>query len=210
MSIMQDYENIRKDLGFKYDAIEDYLNVISPPSQYKKYEEELKKLSSLDYENFDIKNKELKNKYGITLLSDILYNEKNWNKYIKWFGKQLEPFKIIKHSDSLFSIILNEKDIDKSIFKYKFTGNGYDFENLFRSYVENKLPKLSNELRYDSEAGMFSAFSDSEKPLEKIAYYFNNDLKNNKDFITSLILNMTDYEVQLWLKNWVNGIHLFM
>ena len=87
--------------------------------------------------------------------------------------------------------------IDKSIFKYKFTGNGYDFENLFRSYVENKLPKLSNELRYDSEAGMFSAFSDSEKPLEKIAYYFNNDLKNNKDFITSLILNMTDYEVQL-------------
>ncbi len=197
MSIMQDYENIRKDLGFKYDAIEDYLNVISPPSQYKKYEEELKKLSSLDYENFDIKNKELKNKYGITLLSDILYNEKNWNKYIKWFGKQLEPFKIIKHSDSLFSIILNEKDIDKSIFKYKFTGNGYDFENLFRSYVENKLPKLSNELRYDSEAGMFSAFSDSEKPLEKIAYYFNNDLKNNKDFITSLILNMTDYEVQL-------------
>jgi len=210
MSIMQDYENIRKDLGFKYDAIEDYLNVVSPPSQYKKYEEELKKLSSLDYENFDIKNKELKNKYGITLLSDILYNEKNWNKYIKWFGKQLEPFKIIKHSDSLFSIILNEKDIDKSIFKYKFTGNGYDFENLFRSYVENKLPKLSNELRYDSEAGMFSAFSDSEKPLEKIAYYFNNDLKNNKDFITSLILNMTDYEVQLWLKNWVNGIHLFM
>jgi hypothetical protein len=197
MSIMQDYENIRKDLGFKYDAIEDYLNVVSPPSQYKKYEEELKKLSSLDYENFDIKNKELKNKYGITLLSDILYNEKNWNKYIKWFGKQLEPFKIIKHSDSLFSIILNEKDIDKSIFKYKFTGNGYDFENLFRSYVENKLPKLSNELRYDSEAGMFSAFSDSEKPLEKIAYYFNNDLKNNKDFITSLILNMTDYEVQL-------------
>ncbi len=197
MSIMQDYENIRKDLGFKYDAIEDYLNVVSPPSQYKKYEEELKKLSGLDYENFDIKNKELKNKYGITLLSDILYNEKNWNKYIKWFGKQLEPFKIIKHSDSLFSIILNEKDIDKSIFKYKFTGNGYDFENLFRSYVENKLPKLSNELRYDSEAGMFSAFSDSEKPLEKIAYYFNNDLKNNKDFITSLILNMTDYEVQL-------------
>lgn len=197
MSIMQDYENIRKDLGFKYDAIEDYLNVVSPPSQYKKYEGELKKLSSLDYENFDIKNKELKNKYGITLLSDILYNEKNWNKYIKWFGKQLEPFKIIKHSDSLFSIILNEKDIDKSIFKYKFTGNGYDFENLFRSYVENKLPKLSNELRYDSEAGMFSAFSDSEKPLEKIAYYFNNDLKNNKDFITSLILNMTDYEVQL-------------
>ena len=197
MSIMQDYENIRKDLGFKYDAIEDYLNVVSPPSQYKKYEEELKKLSSLDYENFDIKNKELKNKYGITLLSDILYNEKNWNKYIKWFDKQLEPFKIIKHSDSLFSIILNEKDIDKSIFKYKFTGNGYDFENLFRSYVENKLPRLSNELRYDSEAGMFSAFSDSEKPLEKIAYYFNNDLKNNKDFITSLILNMTDYEVQL-------------
>ena len=197
MSIMQDYENIRKDLGFKYDAIEDYLKVVSPPSQYKKYEEELKKLSSLDYENFDIKNKELKNKYGITLLSDILYNEKNWNKYIKWFDKQLEPFKIIKHSDSLFSIILNEKDIDKSIFKYKFTGNGYDFENLFRSYVENKLPKLSNELRYDSEAGMFSAFSDSEKPLEKIAYYFNNDLKNNKDFITSLILDMTDYEVQL-------------
>lgn len=197
MSIMQDYENIRKDLDFKYDAIEDYLNVVSPPSQYKKYEEELKKLSSLDYENFDIKNKELKNKYGITLLSDILYNEKNWNKYLKWFDKQLEPFKIIKHSDSLFSIILNEKDIDKSIFKYKFTGNGYDFENLFRSYVENKLPKLSNELRYDSEAGMFSAFSDSEKPLEKIAYYFNNDLKNNKDFITSLILNMTDYEVQL-------------
>ncbi len=197
MSIMQDYENIRKDLGFKYDAIEDYLNVVSPPSQYKKYEEELKKLSSLDYENFDIKNKKLKSKYGITLLSDILYNEKNWNKYIKWFDKQLEPFKIIKHSDSLFSIILNEKDIDKSIFKHKFTGNGYDFENLFRSYVENKLPKLSNELRYDSEAGMFSAFSDSEKPLEKIAYYFNNDLKNNKDFITSLILNMTDYEVQL-------------
>ena len=197
MSIMQDYENIRKDLGFKYDAIEDYLNVVSPPSQYKKYEEELKKLSSLDYENFDIKNKKLKSKYGITLLSDILYNEKNWNKYIKWFDKQLEPFKIIKHSDSLFSIILNEKDIDKSIFKHKFTGNGYDFENLFRSYVENKLPKLSNELRYDSEAGMFSAFSDSEKPLEKIAYFFNNDLKNNKDFITSLILNMTDYEVQL-------------
>ena len=197
MSILQEYEEIREDLGFKYDAIEDYLNVISPSSQYRIYDEELRKLSNLDYENFDTINKELKSKYGITLLSDVLYNENNWKKYIKWFDKKLEPFKINKDSDSLFSIILSAEDIDKSIFKCKFTGNGYDFENLFRSYLENKFPELSNKLRYDSEAGMFCAFSDSEKPLEKIAYCINNDLKNNKDFITSIVLNMTDYEIQL-------------
>ena len=80
MSILQEYEEIREDLGFKYDAIEDYLNVISPSSQYRIYDEELRKLSNLDYENFDTINKELKSKYGITLLSDVLYNENNWKK----------------------------------------------------------------------------------------------------------------------------------
>lgn len=135
------------------------------------------------------------------------YLEVERSVYAKWEnGDRNIPLSKVDSLSVMYNVPLSyilgqttkyEKDIDKSIFKYKFTGNGYDFENLFRSYVENKLPKLSNELRYDSEAGMFSAFSDSEKPLEKIAYCFNNDLKNNKDFITSLVLNMTDYEVQL-------------
>ena len=38
MSIMQEYEQIRKEIGTKkYDAIEEYLNEICPNSNYDKY-----------------------------------------------------------------------------------------------------------------------------------------------------------------------------
>lgn len=125
MSILQEYEEIRSDLGFeKFDMIQKYLDKVSPIEKYDKYDEELKKFHKLPYEEFAKKDKELKQKYGIVLLSDVLYKIDEWKKYDKWFNEEykkrkveiidvdISPFDDIRFNAVLY---LNNKQIGKIV-----------------------------------------------------------------------------------------------
>lgn len=148
MSILQEYEENRKILGNgRINAIEDYI-------EYYK----------------DKNNKEI-------LYSDIVYKKQEYELFDKWFQDNIKPFIIVKHSEELYSLILNENNFNKKIFDNSLQVNGYDYEELIKNYSSSKLSHLFN-LNYDSEAGMFAVSSNSLLTLEELAYSFNKDSKN--------------------------------
>ena len=141
MSIMQDYENIRKDLGFKYDAIEDYLNVVSPPSQYKKYEEELKKLA------------DIARKHDLYIISDeeycdYYYNENNFKSPMSFYNKTL----VSKSYSKQYSIaglrigyVIGNEEIMKEMEKIALFTAMYS-----SSIVQYAIANKKNEMEYFS------------------------------------------------------------
>ena len=148
MSILQEYEENRKILGNgRINAIEDYIEY---------YKEK--------------NNKEI-------LYSDIVYKQQEYELFDKWFQDKIKPFIIVKHSEELYSLILNENNFNRKIFNNKLQVSGYDYEELIKNYSSNKLSHLYN-LDYDSEAGMFAVSSNSLLTLEELAYSFNKDSKN--------------------------------
>ena len=89
MSILQEYEEIKKQIGYeKYNMIEKYLDIVCPREKYNQYEERLKSISQFPYEDWIVEKNELENKYGIIQLSDILYKEEEWEKFDKWYNKE--------------------------------------------------------------------------------------------------------------------------
>ena len=85
MSILQEYEEIREFIGHDlYDSIDNYLKEVSPQEQYEKYNKELTS-TNIPIESFAKRDEELKKKYGIVLLSDVIYNRDEWNKYFTWY-----------------------------------------------------------------------------------------------------------------------------
>lgn len=95
MSIMQDYEETRKQIGKdKYDAIEKYIDEICPRSTFRKYEKELNNLVGLESQEWDKQKKKLEQKYGIIFLSDVLYNPEEWNKFESWYEQKSKTYVI--------------------------------------------------------------------------------------------------------------------
>ena len=164
MSILQEYEEIKKQLGNGINkGIELYLS----------YNQDL-------------------------LLSDIYYKEKEYKKFEKWFKDYLKPFMTIEN-DSNYSLFLDQKYFDKSIFKNRnndgIYGNGYDYENLVKTFVKNKLPHLSSNLYYDSENGMFSVSSYNRKAIEELGFELSQELR--KDKFKDYVSKMDDQDLYL-------------
>lgn len=89
MSILQEYEEIRSDIGYEeFDTIQKYLDIFSPMEQYDKYNEEIRGFTNLSGEEYIKKLEETKKKYGVILLYDVLNKEEEWNKYEKWFHEE--------------------------------------------------------------------------------------------------------------------------
>ena len=157
MSILQEYEQIKKDLGNGINkGMELYLELNST-----------------------------------LLLSDLYYKEKEFKKFDKWFKNYLLPFKIMKFDDK-YSLTLDQSNFDKNIFTSRasdgITGTGYDYESLFRTFITGKLPHLSREFYYDSEAGMFCAYSDNKKSIEELAFELSKERKTNnfKEYVSQM------------------------
>ena len=155
MSILQEYEENEKILGM---------------GRIKAIE---------DYINYCKNN-------GVDILySDIVYKQKEYEMFDKWFDDNIKPFVIVNHTDKYYSLILDQVYFDKDIF-YKNEVNGYDYEELIKSYVSKKLEHLELELNFDSETGMFAVTSKDIKVIEELAYSFSKDL-NDKYYIKSLL-----------------------
>lgn len=91
MSIMQEYEEIRKEMGSKkYDAIEVYLNEICPKEKRIDYMNEIIDLNGLNPIEWIEKRKAIEQKYNIITLSDVLYVREEWEKFDKWYENNKE------------------------------------------------------------------------------------------------------------------------
>lgn len=87
MSILQEYEKIRGTIGHeKYDAINEYLKEICKKDNLDKY---FKEMNKIDFSSPDFNNEivQLKNKYNVVLLDDVLYKNEEWVKYNNWYNE---------------------------------------------------------------------------------------------------------------------------
>lgn len=93
MSILQEYENIRKEIGEdKYNAIEKYLQTVTTEENYKLYQQESNKIAfekGILGTEFHKQDQQLKAKYNIVLLSDVLYTPEGWDKFEAWYEKEV-------------------------------------------------------------------------------------------------------------------------
>lgn len=89
MSIMQEYEEIKKKIGKrKFNMIEDYLDEICPKEKIIIYEKELSKINGEDFCYWLDKKKKLMKKYGVIFLNDVIYQKQEWEKFEKWYQEK--------------------------------------------------------------------------------------------------------------------------
>ena len=53
-----------------------------------------------------------------------------------------------------------------------FEGSGYDWESVARVFLEEKCPQLMGKFDFDSEAGMFCAYSKDKEALQEFICSF--------------------------------------
>lgn len=137
MSIFDDYKDAKKFLDTdEYKMIEKYIDKICPKEKYKKYEEELAKFSNGEFGEYIEKMEELKEKYGIILMSDVIYNPTEWEKYEKWFNEEYKHRKV-----EIFSIWKSDfDDIRCSAVIYQ---NNKPIGNIIASYEKNTLNDMA-------------------------------------------------------------------
>lgn len=86
------------------------------------------------------------------------------------FEEIIIPFFWVEH-DNGASVYLNVGEYLQDVFATRedegFEGNGYDWESLARTYLDEKANELIDVIEFDSEAGMFCAYSDDEEALKK-------------------------------------------
>ena len=138
----------------------------------------------IDYINF------CKNNGGIITFSDIIYNEKEYNNFLKWFEESIVPFDIIELFDSGYSIILDQEYYEYDWLTESRTksnyGDGHDYEFIFKLFISDKLSYLNSSLKFDSENGMFCvSCNDIEKVIELI--YELSCLYKNENKMIKLI-----------------------
>lgn len=139
MSILQEYEEIREEMGHeKYDAIDKYLDEICPQSKYEEYDKESRELLKLSGEQWIDKDKELKEKYGIVLLSDVLYKQEEWEKYDRWFNEKYKHRKV-----KILGIWKSDfDDVRCNAILYQ---KGKQISNIIVSYEKNDLKDLDDK-----------------------------------------------------------------
>ncbi|MEK5039322.1 immunity 51 family protein [Sporosarcina sp. FSL K6-3457] len=92
--------------------------------------------------------------------------------------KKIAPFFWVNYDESSASFCLDVAGYKQEIFDTRsdegFEGNGYDWNSLAIVFLEEKMPELKDIVNFDSEAGMFCAYSSDKKALEKFAISFKN------------------------------------
>ena len=77
-----------------------------------------------------------------------------------------------------FSFLLTVGEYKTEIFETRadegFEGGGFDWESLARIFLEEKMPDLSEAIKFDSESSMFCAYSEDENSLKQFALGFKS------------------------------------
>ncbi|MGE7913047.1 immunity 51 family protein [Lysinibacillus xylanilyticus] len=101
----------------------------------------------------------------------------------------LAPFFWVEHDGGSASLCLDVGEYKQELFDIRseegFEGNGYDWNSLALVFLEEKMPDLKDLVNFDSEAGMFCAYSSDKKALEKFAISFKNTCED-ESIVTDL------------------------
>lgn len=211
MSLFQEFDEIRNNIGHeKYDLIETYLNNISPQKNVDKYFKELNKVWELPPTKWNDKANQLKQKYNVILLDDILHKPEEWAKYENWYNenhlhrniKILDTWNtdyddircnaiLYQDNQKVANIIVSydENDIRYSVGDKDSELNNEFVEKAFKNLIYNdfdsylELPKISecSELLQD----IYDSVCESDATMCHITYEdwkdYYNDIYSEKD-----------------------------
>jgi hypothetical protein len=85
----------------------------------------------------------------------------------------LAPLKLVEydHEPGLYGLILDGSDMDPPMDVFEECGaygNGYGWEGVAASAVRAHAPEIADRIKYDPEAGMFSAHSNDKAALRRL------------------------------------------
>ena len=84
MSIMQDYEEYRKQIGAKkYDAIDEYIQLFGKTKEWEDGIKEIRKIK--DIQEWEKQNKELHKRCKPVFIEDVVMNQEEWEKFEDWY-----------------------------------------------------------------------------------------------------------------------------
>lgn len=105
------------------------------------------------------------------------------------FEKKINPFFWVEYDEGT-SVCLYAGEYCSEVFDERadegFTGNGYDWESLAMVFLNEKMSELEGIIDFDSEAGMFCAFSSDKEALKNFILLFKalcEDKQLMKEFL---------------------------
>ena len=86
MSISQDYEKLRIQLGNKkYEALDEYIKVYGKVHEWHQGIKEIRNIENV--KEWEEKMFELHNKCKPIFIEDVVMNETEWEKFNKWYSE---------------------------------------------------------------------------------------------------------------------------
>ena len=86
---------------------------------------------------------------------------------------EFEPCTLVDHDDDHYSLVFSIMGVfeeETKIFKeFGLEGNGHDWYELIHLWIDDYLPELNPNLRYDTESSMFVAHSNDLGTLRSVA-----------------------------------------
>jgi len=103
-------------------------------------------------------------------------------KLTKEFNEQIKPFFWVEHEKSN-SLCLTVGEFKDEIFLSRedegFEGNGYDWGSLALVFIDEKMPELKSDIKFDPEGSMFCVYSENAEALKKFAVEFRAMCEND-------------------------------
>ena len=100
--------------------------------------------------------------------------------------EQIAPFRWVDHGDSI-SLCHDVSEFRDEIFAsapdhdyFTVKGGGHDWEFLARLFIDKQFPELKKDIHFDSESGMFCAYSKNAEVLGHFALEFRKALDDEK------------------------------
>lgn len=89
MSMIQDYERLRKQIGNKkYDALEHYLDI---HGKAKEWEQGIKDIRPIeDIKKWEEEYSKLHQRCKPIFIEDVTMNEEEWNKFENWYEENYQ------------------------------------------------------------------------------------------------------------------------
>lgn len=88
MSLFQEFEKIKNNIDYdKYSMINKYLETICTQENIDNFFKEMNTIWKLPPEKWNDKTNQLKQKYGVVLLDDVIYKKEEWAKYECWYNE---------------------------------------------------------------------------------------------------------------------------
>lgn len=195
MSILEEFEEVSRFIGKdKYNAIEKYLDTVYHKTENSDYYEAVKSLyktlpSPIPVVPYYVKNKveEIKKKYGVVLLDDVLYNSEEWDKFNKWYNenylhrkvKILETWKM-SHDDYRCNanIYQNNKLIANVNVEIDISNNAKSDKNIIKSFeaeIYKNFDVYSNLLKLSKCSKLLQNIYDDFHKSDSTMYFIDEE-----------------------------------